>query len=160
MNEDIAPLKGINHGFGGSKLSDVAYYIERLIANQRKLKGIVLYVGNDIVGSELDKTPMQDLQLVKYITTKIKMLYPTLPIYWIEISPSEKRWAVWNTIQEANAMIKDYCNKTENLHFIEISSGFLSPTEGTKTEYYRPDKLHYNLEGYKVFGQLVKKQIN
>ena len=91
MPIDLAPIKTINHGFGGSKLSDVAYYIDRLVEGQQNLSGIFLYVGNDIVGSETDKTPLQDLQLVKYITYKLRAHFPKIPIYWAEISPSEKR---------------------------------------------------------------------
>jgi len=159
LKEDIHQKNVINHGFGGSKLSDVAYYIDRLIANQNKLKGIVLYVGNDITGSNLDKTPEQDLQLVKYITQKTRMAYPKTPIYWCEISPSEKRWAVWNKIQETNQLIKSFCSSENNLHFIESSTSFLNENGTPKTELYRDDKLHYNLEGYKVWGSILEKKL-
>jgi lysophospholipase L1-like esterase len=159
LKEDIHQKQVINHGFGGSKLSDVAYYIDRLIANQSKLKGIVLYVGNDITGGNLDKTPEQDLQLVKYITQKIRLAYPKTPIYWCEISPSEKRWTVWNTIQEANQLIKNYCSTESNLHFIESSASFLNVNGTPKTELYRDDKLHYNGAGYKVWGEILRKKL-
>jgi lysophospholipase L1-like esterase/dienelactone hydrolase len=159
LKEDIQQKKVINHGFGGSKLSDVAYYIDRLIAHQNKLKGIVLYVGNDITGSNLDKTPEQDLQLVKYITQKIRIMYPKTPIYWCEISPSEKRWAVWNIIQQANQLIKSYCLSENDLHFIESSVSFLNENGTPKTELFRDDKLHYNLDGYKVWGSILKKKL-
>ena len=64
MKTDLKPYKTINRGFGGSKFSDVAYFIKRLVY-PHQFKAIVLYVGNDIVGSNLDKTPLQDLELVK-----------------------------------------------------------------------------------------------
>ena len=70
LNKDIAPYQTINRGFGGSKLNEVAYYIERLVY-PHTFRGIVLYVGNDIVGTKQDKTPLQDVELVKYITKKI-----------------------------------------------------------------------------------------
>jgi lysophospholipase L1-like esterase/dienelactone hydrolase len=159
LKEDIHQKNVINHGFGGSKLSDVAYYIDRLIANQNKLKGIVLYVGNDITASNLDKTPEQDLQLVKYITQKIRMVYPKTPIYWCEISPSEKRWSVWNKIQEANQLIKNYCSSENNVHFIESSASFLNENGTPKTELYRDDKLHYNEAGYKLWGNILKNKL-
>ena len=159
LKEDIHQKNVINHGFGGSKLSDVAYYIDRLIANQNKLKGIVLYVGNDITNSNLDKTPEQDLQLVKYITQKIRMVYPKTTIYWCEISPSEKRWTVWNKIKEANQLIKNYCTTENNLQFIESSESFLNENGTPKTELYKDDKLHYNEAGYKVWGEIIKQKL-
>jgi len=83
-------IKTINRGFGGSKLQEVAYYLERLIKAHQNLKGVFLYVGNDIVGNNTDKTALQDLELVKYITEVIRTKYPTIPIFWNQISPSEK----------------------------------------------------------------------
>jgi lysophospholipase L1-like esterase len=107
----------------------------------------------------LDKTPEQDLQLVKYITRKIRIMYPKTPIYWCEISPSEKRWAVWNIIQQANQLIKSYCLSENDLHFIESSASFLNENGTPKTELFRDDKLHYNLDGYKVWGSILKKKL-
>ena len=159
MPEDLAPIKTINHGFGGSKLSDVAYYIDRLVAGQLNLSGIFLYVGNDIVGAESDKTPLQDLQLVKYITFKIRQQYPSITIYWAEISPSEKRWKVWDKIQEANRLIKDFCATETNLIFVESSKHFLNDKGLPITNYYRDDHLHYNKDGYKVWGEVIKEKI-
>ena len=159
MAEDLAPIKTINHGFGGSKLSDVAYYIDRLVEGQKNFSGIFLYVGNDIVGAESDKTPMQDLQLIKYITLKLREHFPAIPIYWAEISPSEKRWKVWGQIQEANRLIKEYCSSETNLIFVESSKQFLNEKGYPITNYYRDDHLHYNKDGYKVWGEVIKKKI-
>ena len=159
MTEDLAPIKTINHGFGGSKLSDVAYYIDRLVEGQQNLSGVFLYVGNDIVGSESDKTPLQDLQLVKYITYKLREHFPIIPIYWAEISPSEKRWKVWSYIQEANRLIKEYCSQESNLIFVECSKHFLNEKGYPITSYFRDDHLHYNKDGYKIWGDEIKSKI-
>lgn len=72
LPSQMKPLQTINRGFGGSKLQEVAYYLERLLAAHPQLKGLFLYVGNDIVGNRSDKTPLQDLELVKYITERIR----------------------------------------------------------------------------------------
>jgi len=159
MQEDLAPIKTINLGFGGSKLSDVAYYIDRLVEGQKNLSGIFLYVGNDIVGAETDKTPLQDLELVKYITNKLRQHFPSIPIYWAEISPSEKRWKVWDKIQEANRLIKEYCTTESNFIFVESSKYFLNDKGLPITNYFRDDHLHYNNDGYKIWGEVIKEKI-
>jgi pimeloyl-ACP methyl ester carboxylesterase/lysophospholipase L1-like esterase len=151
----LKPYETINRGFGGSKLSDVAYYIKRLVY-PHQFKAIVLYVGNDIVGSNLDKTPLQDLELVKYITKTIREKYPTVPIFWNQISPSEKRWAVWDKISEANTLIKNYCAQNSNTYFIEIADAYLGKDGKPITKYFREDKLHYNEAGYKVWAGILK----
>jgi hypothetical protein len=50
LTEDMAPLTVLNRGFGGSQISDVTHYIDRIIVPYRP-KGIVFYAGeNDITG--------------------------------------------------------------------------------------------------------------
>ena len=159
MKTDLSPMQTINRGFGGSKLSDVAYYIKRLVY-PHTFKAIVIYVGNDIVGHQLDKTPLQDLELVKYITEQIRQKYPDVPIYWNSISPSEKRWAVWDKIQEANALIKDYCEHAHDLHFIDLGNSFFGKDGKPDLKLYKEDQLHYNEAGYKIWAKIIKEKFN
>ena len=159
LNKDIAPYQTINRGFGGSKLNEVAYYIERLVYGHT-FRGIVLYVGNDIVGSKQDKTPLQDVELVKYITKKIRVKFPTTPIFWNQISPSEKRWAVWDKISEANQMIKQFCEANEQVYYIESAAPFLGADGKPIASLFRDDKLHYNEKGYVIWGNIVKKSLD
>jgi lysophospholipase L1-like esterase/dienelactone hydrolase len=154
MPTDLAPYETINRGFGGSKMSDVAYYIDRLIVNHPS-QAVFLYVGNDITGTNLDKSPLQVLELVKYITKKIRQQYPNIPVYWNQISPAEKRWMVWDKVSEANELVKAWAAATPNTYFVETAQYFLGTDGKPLTQYYREDKLHYNIEGYKIWAKPV-----
>lgn len=153
----MKPLKTINRGFGGSKLHEVAYYLDRLLKAHQELKAVFLYVGNDIVGNNLDKTALQDLELVKYITEKIRAKYPTIPIFWNQISPSEKRWAVWDQISKANDLIKEYCSQHPNLYYVETAASYLGQDGKPISNLFREDKLHYNDAGYAIWANYVKQ---
>lgn len=153
----MKPIKTINRGFGGSKLQELAYYIDRLLAAHQELKGVFLYVGNDIVGNNTDKTALQDLELVKYITGRIRAKYPTIPIFWNQISPSEKRWAVWDQISAANELIKQYCAQHPNLYYVTTAASYLDKDGKPISSLFRDDKLHYNDAGYAIWANQVKK---
>lgn len=153
----MKPLKTINRGFGGSKLQEVAFYLDRLLAVHQALKGVFLYVGNDIVGNSTDKTPLQDLELVKYITERIRVKYPTIPIFWNQISPSEKRWAVWNQISMANELIKEYCSLHPNLYYVETAASYLGKDGKPIPNLFREDQLHYNDAGYLIWANHIKQ---
>jgi lysophospholipase L1-like esterase/predicted esterase len=148
----------IHRGFGGSNMRDVAYYVERIVYPHHP-KAIFMYVGNDIVSSEKDKTPDQVFQMFKYVVETIRKKYPTTPITWLAISPSEKRWAVWDQVQVANKLIEDYCNANANLHCIQFAEYFLGTNGLPITNLYREDKLHYNEAGYRVWGNAIKAQV-
>jgi lysophospholipase L1-like esterase/dienelactone hydrolase len=148
----------IHRGFGGSNLRDVAYYIKRIVYPHHP-KAIYMYVGNDIVDAEKDKSPDQVLELFKYTVGMIRDKYPNTPITWLAISPSEKRWGAWDKVQSANKLIEDYCNTTPNLFYINFSSSFLGADGLPIKKLYRDDKLHYNDAGYVVWGNAIKEEV-
>jgi len=158
IREDIKYKDIIHRGFGGSNLRDVGYYVKRIVYPHQP-KAIFIYVGNDITASEKDKTPDQVLELYKYVVNIIREKYPSVPITWLAISPSEKRWSVWNQIQQANALIKSFTESQSNLFYVDAGQNFLG-TNGKPNEiYYRDDKLHYNDLGYQLWGKTIEKEV-
>ncbi len=158
IRKDLGYKEIIHRGFGGCNLRDVAYYIKRILYPHNP-KAIFIYVGNDIVDNQKDKTPDQVLELVKNITKTIRYKYQNTPITWLEISPSEKRWGVWDKITEANNLIKTFCESQSNMYFIKSSDKFLGADGMPIASFYLDDKLHYNEEGYKVWGKNICKQV-
>jgi lysophospholipase L1-like esterase len=148
----------IHRGFGGSNLRDVAYYVKRIVYPHHP-KAIYLYVGNDIVDAEKDKSPEQVFELFKYTVEVIRQKFPTTPITWLHISPSEKRWGAWGKVQLANKLIEDYCNSSINLFSINFSKSFLGEDGLPIKNLFRDDKLHYNEAGYVVWGNAIKDEV-
>ena len=158
IRKDLGQPNIIHRGFGGSNLADVAYYVTRIVYPHQP-KALFLYVGNDITAGEKDKAPDQLLEHFKYIIRQVRAKYPTLPITWLEISPSERRWAAWDRVQEANRLIREYCASEPNLHVIGFAGSFLG-SDGTPIKsLYLPDKLHYNEQGYRVWGRSIREQV-
>jgi lysophospholipase L1-like esterase/dienelactone hydrolase len=158
IREDLKYKDIIHRGFGGSNLRDVAYYIKR-ISYPHHPKAIFIYVGNDIIASEKDKAPNQVLELYKYVVKCIREKYPSVPITWLAISPSEKRWLVWDQIQEANNLIKIFTESQPNLFYVDAGQNFLGTNGRPNKIYYREDKLHYNDLGYKLWGKTIEQAV-
>jgi hypothetical protein len=156
IQQDLAPHEIIHRGFGGSNIVEMSYYIDRIIA-KHDFKAIAFYSGsNDITDSKLDKTPTQVLEAFKYIVEKVRQKHPKTPIYYIAISPNERRWAVQDKIVEANELLKNYCQTTPNLHFIETMQQLLGKDGKYQPEMYINDKLHFNEKGYKIWTEIIK----
>ncbi len=158
IREDVKYKEIIHRGFGGCNLRDVAYYVKRIVYPHNP-KAIFIYVGNDITAGEKDKTPGQVLELYKYVVKIIREKYPFVPITWLAISPSEKRWLKWSEVQQANALIKSFCESNSNLYFLDVSNNFIGKDGLVNTTLYRDDKLHYNEQGYKVWGKSIWQQV-
>lgn len=155
---ELAPFPIIHRGYGGAKLNDFAYYIRTLVGTHRP-RAAVFYVGNDIVGSPTDKTPLQVLNLVKNVTEQVRALRPGLPIFWIQISPNERRWAVWDQISAANELIKQYCAQTPGLHYIEAGHTFLGTDGKPIPALFDADKLHPNETGYQRWAVPIRAEL-
>ena len=158
ISEDLKYKSVIQRGFGGCNLRDVAYYVKRIVYPHNP-KALFVYVGNDIVAGEKDKTPDQVVELFKYMVKVVREKYPVMPITWLAISPSEKRWLVWDKIQEANSLIKAYCENNPHLFYIDSTDQYLGKDGRPVTSLYRDDKLHYNEDGYKVWGKAIRKKV-
>jgi hypothetical protein len=159
IEDDMKPYSIISRGYGGAKLSDFAVYCPRIIY-PHQFKAMVLFVANDIGGGEKDKTPEEVLDLFKYIVKQVRVRYKDEPIFFVQITPTNSRWKVWNKISEANNLIKDYCSHENNLHFIETAKHFIGPDEKPRSDLFNSDQLHLNDQGYKLWASVIKENLD
>jgi hypothetical protein len=158
LEKDMSPYPVIQRGFGGSKLSDLLVYSHRII-DPHPCSAIVLFVANDITGSNMDKSPEEVASLFRNIVRTIRKTHPDTPVFWIEITPTVSRWKVWPEIQKANELIKGICEGQKKLYFIKTDFAFLNENGLPREELFRRDKLHLNEKGYAVWTDLIKKAL-
>jgi hypothetical protein len=156
IKQDMAPYEVIQRGFGGSKLSDLVVYADRIIS-PHPCSAIVLFVANDITGTTDDKTPEQVASLFSQVLQIIRKSHPETPVFWIEITPTPSRWKVWDKASSANQLIKMMCDQKNNTYYISTSQAFIGSDGMPVKGYFMPDMLHLNQEGYKVWSGLIKK---
>lgn len=159
IEEDLAPYAVIQRGYGGAKLTDFAVYTERIIY-PHKFKALALFVANDITGGKSDKTPQEVLELFQYIVKQVRKKYKDEPVFFIQITPTNSRWKVWDKISEANNIVKNYCSKEKDLYFIETADRFMGGDGKPRAELFREDQLHLNSEGYKIWTAVIKEHLD
>jgi lysophospholipase L1-like esterase len=155
---DMAPFNVIQRGFGGSRLSDLAVYSERIFS-PHKCSALVLFVANDIIGGPNDKSPEEVRELFLYIVKTFRKTNPDAPVFWIAITPSSSRWKVWTEISRANDLIQQACEKGRKTYFIKTDFAFLTPAGVPNDDLFITDKLHLNTSGYQVWTKIIKTKI-
>lgn len=158
IENDMSPYPVIQRGYGGAKLSDLIFYTDRLVY-PHNFRALVIFVANDITGNSDDRTPQEVLQLYKQVVKTVREKYPTKPIFFIEITPTNSRWAVWDKIQEANALIKAYCSSEKNTFYIQTADAFLNDKGIPRSELFREDQLHLTQAGYTIWADLIKQRL-
>ena len=158
LETDMSPYPVIQRGYGGARLSDFAVYADRIFA-PHPCRAIVIFIANDITGGESDKSPREVAELFRYLVKIIRKTHPDTPVFWIAVTPTASRWSVWDKIQEANTRISDICDDRDNTWFIRTDFAFLDANGKPRTELFIEDKLHLNRQGYAVWTEIVKKEL-
>ena len=121
---DLSPYESIKRAYGGARYSDLIHFTERLVS-QHNIRAIGIFVANDITGGAKDLTPKEVLNLAKFIVKKIRKSHKNTPIFFIETTPTSKRWKVWDKISLANDLIKDFTSNQRNLFYINTRSFYI-----------------------------------
>ncbi len=158
LEQDMAPYPVIQRGFGGSRLSDLAVYADRIF-DPHPCKAIVIFIANDITGSANDKEPQEVVRLYKNVLKTIRKKQPVTPVFWIAVTPTESRWKVWPQIKEVNRLIREMSDPSDNTYFIETEKAFLNESGLPIEKYFRSDKLHLTLEGYAVWREIIRNEL-
>jgi hypothetical protein len=168
IEEDLDTYEPIKRGYGGAHYYDIIHFTNRLVS-PHKVKAIAIFVANDITGKEnginnqtvnRDLSPKEVLRLVKFVTKEIRKSHEKVPIFFIETTPTSKRWKVWDKISKANDLIENYTSKSENLYYINTRSFYIGSDGIPNDSLFVKDKLHLNREGYKLWGKIIKENFD
>jgi hypothetical protein len=156
--DDMSPIPVIQHGFGGSKLNDIVYYAERLV-NAYHPRAVVVFAGTNDIDPAASKSPEVLLASYQAFVRKIRSDQPDLPIFYIGITPSPLRWAVWPIAQSTNQLIKNWSETDSSLHFIDTSDALLGSNGEPNPENYVFDGLHLSKSGYGIWREIIRKRL-
>lgn len=159
LGKDMLPYNVIQRGYGGAKLSDFAVYADRILY-PHKCRAIVLFIANDISGSNSDKSPLEVSQLFKQTLYIIRKQFRETPVIWVSVTPTPLRWHIWPEIKEAGEMISEICESHRNTYYLDTEQYFTNEKGLPRADLFLDDRLHLNDEGYKVWSGLIKNELN
>jgi hypothetical protein len=159
LEKDMAPYPVIQRGYGGAKLSDFVVYAARIF-DPHPCKAIIIFIANDISGGDMDKSPQEVAALFRNVLKTIRKTHPGTPVFWIAVTPTPLRWKVWPQIIKASNLIKDICDNHKNTYFIRTDFAFLNENGQPRNELFRSDNLHLNENGYAIWTEIIKKELN
>lgn len=143
----------INRGFGGSQISEVNYFAERIVLPY-KPKVIIFYAGdNDVAAGKTAQIVFDDYKkFVKLVNTRL----PETRIIYTGIKPSRSRWSLWPVMNEANMMIKDFSGKDGRLYYFDSATPLLTGDGKPDATLFLKDQLHLNDKGYEVWTKQLR----
>ncbi|NLH17476.1 MAG: hypothetical protein GX455_12945 [Phycisphaerae bacterium] len=145
-------LPVINRGFGGSQISEITPFVDRIVLPYRP-RAIVFYAGdNDIAAGKSPQTIADDFRdFVRRVREKLA----DAPIYFLSIKPSQSRWSMWVNASKANDLIRDLCRTNPGLHYVDLAHCLLQENGTPNPIFFLPDNLHLNAQGYTLWSQIL-----
>jgi lysophospholipase L1-like esterase len=77
----------------------------------------------------------------------------------IAVNPSILRWAVYDNMKKANALMRAYIDTHKGLEFVEVGPPMLGADGKPKPELFVPDGLHLTAEGYKLWTSRLRPHL-
>lgn len=146
----------IKRGFGGSRLSESADLVHRLVLPYQP-RLVVLYAGeNDI---HEGASPPELLAHFQRFVQQVQGALPATRVAYMAIKPSPSRTAHVGAMREANLLIQTFVLQHDNLDYIDVHTAMLDNDGRPRPELFVRDQLHLSAEGYGLWRQIVSAHL-
>lgn len=153
VHEDLPEFRIINRGFGGSKMTDLLLYTDRIVVNYKPRMIVVNEGGNDI---HAGRTPEELLADIKSFVSRVRAVLPDVPIAFSGLTPSPARWSETEIRLRFNQMLKSYLASGKKLIYLDLFDGYLGADGKPQEQLFVEDKLHHSAAGYVVRVRIMR----
>jgi lysophospholipase L1-like esterase len=147
-------FSAVNLGVGGTK---VGYWKAQAatLSTIYKPDNIIIHIGvNDINDGGLSGESVA--ASVKELIAILQGFYPDANIYYISIEPNNFAVGNFSKYQVVNSEISALAETNERVHYIDMVTP-LGGVPGTPVaQYFLPDGLHLNADGYAIWSKQIK----
>jgi lysophospholipase L1-like esterase len=153
IHEDLPGFTIINRGFGGSQMSDLLFFTDRIVLAYRPRLIVVQEGGNDLHSG---RTPEQFVGDVKAFVEKVRSAMPRVPIVFGGLAPSLARWDETETRRKSDRLLQDYLSTQQDVTFVDFFTPLLSAEGQPRPELFVEDRLHPSALGYQLRAQILR----
>jgi lysophospholipase L1-like esterase len=158
LERDMAPLRVVNRGFGGSLVRHVTHYFARILV-QQKPRAIVLYSGDNDLGLSSYLTAGEVIRDFQALFGEARRRLPDTEIVVLGIKPSRLRHRRWGEMCEVNAELARTAESEPWLRYVDLAPALLGAGDAVDRSLLRWDGLHLSPLGYARITGLVRPQL-
>ena len=153
LQKSFGAIAAINRGFGGSQISDVCHFADKVVLKYKPKKVVFFCGGNDIAYGKTPERVHRDFQ--RFTTLLFKAL-PETRLVVLAIKPAPRRIQFIDNVRKANDLIRGDARKDERIVLLDGAFDLLVDDEGRiREELYIADRIHLNAEGYRLWTHLL-----
>lgn len=156
LTEDFPQLPIVRRGFGGSQISDLVYFAQRIIIPYKPSMMVVYSGENDLTAGE---TPAEVFGDFQQLLTLIHTALPETRVVFISQKYSLSRLTHLPALTELNMKIARLALEDDWLTFIDINPVLLGDDGNPRGDLYLGDQLHLSREGYRVITKVITEAL-
>jgi lysophospholipase L1-like esterase len=156
LAQDFPELPVLNRGFGGNQIKDSTHYAERMIFPYEPRMIVLRAGGNDINAGWPAADVFADF---KAFVAKVRARLPQVPILYLGLSPTIKRWDQVAEGNKLNDLIANYCKSDPLTRIAEMRELTLDASGQPIPSLFVEDRLHLSVEGYKLLTSKVRPYV-
>lgn len=152
LNERFPDKTILNRAFGGSQMSDLLHFADRIILPYQPSQVLIYEGDNDISAGKSPKRIMKDAKaLVKTIEEEL----PETQVAFVSVKPSLARWNLKQKFLKTNRKLKKYAQKKANVKYIDVWDAMLNENGKPIEDIFLQDGLHMNDKGYDIWTKEI-----
>ncbi|MDR1646371.1 MAG: GDSL-type esterase/lipase family protein [Tannerellaceae bacterium] len=155
LEDDFAPLRVVNRGYGGASIRDLLYNYHRIIGRYHPER-FVFYAENDMTGSATDISVSMTFDLYRLFFERIRRDFPQARLYILSVKPSLSRKNMIPKYRILNELLREYAAETDRCSFVDVAAALLDANGDPNPALFLPDNLHLNNEGYRAWTNILK----
>lgn len=156
LDADLGGIDAVNHGFGGSQLSDCLHFADALAFNYTP-DAIVLYGGdNDMANGKSAERIIADTET---LARRAFAARSTTLLYWVSIKPSVARWCHYAEQTRVNDVMREAHRLDPRRRFIDIRPAMLDASGLPRPDLFLSDGLHLNAAAYAAWAAVMRPQL-
>jgi lysophospholipase L1-like esterase len=158
LKERYPQYNVLNRGFGGSQMSDLIYFADKLIFQYRP-KQIFIYEGdNDLAsGMSPDAVLAQAKTLLKMVREKLPK---KVKVAFLSAKPSIRRWNLKAAYEDYNAQLKAWALSEKNVTYVDVWSPLIDNAGNVRQDIFLEDNLHLNAVGYHLWSNAIEDHLS
>jgi len=146
----------LNRGFGGSQMTDLVYYFDKLVLPYKPTQ-IFIYEGDNDLNAK--KTTEEVLQKADELLALIKTKLPKkTKVVFIGAKPSIAREALRPQYEAFNKAFKEWTKKNK-VTYVDVWTPMLNNDGTLMRDLFIEDGLHMNKKGYDIWGRVLAKYV-
>lgn len=150
------PHAVLNRGFGGSHMSDVLYYFDRVVAPYAPALVVVYEGDNDLASG---KTVNQVYADYTNFLFRVQRDLPGTDVAFMSVKPSPSRAQYRTQMEELNHRLSALSDG-RRIRYIDVFTPLLNSSNQPRPELFQSDLLHLNAAGYAVLESVVGPALN